>query len=64
METNLAERRPLSLTALVHVIVRVGIRMKDTSRAKLVHGEKTDPRGIPEAHCAIFMPSRKKRQKN
>lgn len=60
VKPDLAEWRPLSLTALVHVVIWVGVCEEDSRCAELVHGVKTDPWGVPETHSAIFMPFKRK----
>lgn len=58
---NLAEWWPLALCALVHIVIRVSISVKNSRCAQFVCGVKTDPRGIPETHCSILMPTHRNR---
>lgn len=61
-DCNLAERWPLALSALVHVVIGVSISVEHGSRAQFVYGVETDPRGIPKTHCSIFMPTHGKKE--
>lgn len=61
-DCNLAERWPLALSALVHIVIGVSISVEHGSRAQFVYGVETDPRGIPKTHCSIFMPTHGKKR--
>jgi len=57
VSAHLSEGGPLSLRALVHVVVGVGVGVEDPRGAQLVHGVQADPRRVPEAHSPVLVAS-------
>ena len=53
--THLPEGGPLSLGALVHVVVGVGVGVEHPCCAQLVHGVQTHARRVPETNRPVLV---------